>query len=194
MKVRGVWRWGFMSVILPLLLVLSSLVALPRPAAAAAEPNLAVELAQQVAANEKAWVASGAATLAGRFLFNASEDAAGGAAIGGGADVGSEAFVPDFQYSFITNNNGDAFPIPEGASGPYPADNGLGIQYLGGSGGNGLNSRVTGIRVMDSTATKFPYPNGYVTYMNVGNQAVDPYTGRTLRPSDPLWHLQWGSW
>lgn len=33
-------------------------------------------------------------------------------------------------------------------------------------------------------------PNGYVTYMNGGGQAVNPLTGRTLQPSDPLWHIE----
>lgn len=39
------------------------------------------------------------------------------------------------------------------------------------------------------TSGKYQYPNGYVSYMNSGGQVVNPLTGRTLQPSDPLWHI-----
>ena len=53
-----------------------------------------------------------------------------------------------------------------------------------------LDSRVASIRVMDPvTSGKYQYPNGYISYMNGGGQAVNPLIGETLQPSDPLRHI-----
>jgi hypothetical protein len=71
---------------------------------------------------------------------------------------------------------------------------GKGFQFTDGSGGHGLNSRVTGVRIMDRVTTgKYPYPNGYVSYFNQFGQTVNPYTGQTISPSDPFWHWAWGA-
>ena len=94
--------------------------------------------------------------------------------------------------SFITNSNGESVPVPEGATGPTPVRSGNGFQFTGGSGGNGLNSRVAGVRIMDPvTSGKYTYPNGYVSYFNEAGQTVNPYTGQTISPSDPFWHWAW---
>jgi hypothetical protein len=94
--------------------------------------------------------------------------------------------------SFITNSNGETIPVPEGARGPTPVESGKGFQFTGGSGGNGLDSRVAGVRVMDPvTGGKYPYPNGYISYMNAEGQTVNPWTGQTVSNADPWAHWPW---
>ena len=69
------------------------------------------------------------------------------------------------EVDFLVTPNGEAIPVPTGAKGPAPAINGLGFQFQGGSGGYEMNSRVTGVRIMDPTIpnTASPgYPGGYV--------------------------------
>lgn len=121
-----------------------------------------------------------AVRLAGLFGVAAEElapEAAGAAGRG-----------PDF----IVHPNGEAIPVPEGATGPTPVRTGKGVQFTGGSGGHGLDPRVMDVRVMDPVTTgKYPYPNGYVSYSNAAGQAVNPYTGQTLARSDPWWHWAW---
>ncbi len=90
---------------------------------------------------------------------------------------------------FIVTANGTVFPVPEGAVGPGPVNSGNGFSFTGGSGGNGLSPQTTGLRIMDPTLS---YPNGYGVYMNSATptaQTVNPYTGRTISPSDPLAHI-----
>lgn len=95
---------------------------------------------------------------------------------------------------FIAKSNGEVIRVPEGASGPTPVRSGNGFQFTGGSGGDPLSPRVTGVRVMDPYfSPKFQYPNGYVSYFNEGGQTVNPFTGQTVSPSDPFWHWAWGS-
>lgn len=94
--------------------------------------------------------------------------------------------------NFLGQENGPAIPVPDGATGPTPTANGKGFAYTGGKGGNGLDSRVENMRVMDPTKPSGPspgYPNGYVNYSNKGGQAVNPYTGKTVAKSDPWWHI-----
>lgn len=80
--------------------------------------------------------------------------------------------------------------VPKGATG-VPAKTGKGLQYAIPPGTPELNSRVTGIRVMDPvTSGQYQYPNGYVSYLNKSGQVVNPLTGETLvEKSDPLWHI-----
>ncbi len=120
---------------------------------------------------------------------HASEEAASSAETEGVADAaGGGSGGP----SFITNSNGETIPVPEGASGLTPVDSGKGFQFSGGSGGNGLDSRVTGVRVMDPvTGGKYPYPNGYISYMNAEGQTVNPWTGQTVSNADPWAHWPW---
>jgi RHS repeat-associated protein len=95
--------------------------------------------------------------------------------------------------NFIGTENGELIPVPNGATGPTPVRSGAGFQYTGGSGGNGFDPRVTGVRIMDLTQPRPPspgYPNGYVSYSNASGQTVNPYTGRTITPSDRWWHIE----
>jgi len=96
--------------------------------------------------------------------------------------------------SFIAKPNGEVVRIPDGAIGPIPVRSGNGFQFTDGCGGDPLDSRVAGIRVMDPvTSGKYLYPHGYVSYFNELGQTVSPFTGRTIPPSDPLWHWAWRS-
>ena len=61
--------------------------------------------------------------------------------------------------------------------------------YTGGSGGYGLSSRATDVRLMDPVTTgKYQYPTGYGSYGNATGQTINPYTGQTLFKADPWWH------
>ena len=103
---------------------------------------------------------------------------------------GAHATGPDF----IVHPNGEIVAVPTGATGPTPVASGKGMQFTGGSGGHGLDARVTDIRVMDPvTGGKYPHPNGYVSYSNGAGQTVNPTTGQTVGRSDPSWHLDWSS-
>jgi hypothetical protein len=93
---------------------------------------------------------------------------------------------------FIVTPKGDVFPIPNGATGPMPVNNGKGFKYVDGSGGNGLNKATTDFRFMDPvTSGKYKYPNGYGSYNNAAGQTVNPLTGQTISPSNPWWHISW---
>jgi hypothetical protein len=102
-----------------------------------------------------------------------------------GAGAEAAPAVERGGIDFIVHPNGDTVIVPEGASGPFPAESGKGFQFIDGSGGHGLDPRTTDVRIMDPTPR---YPNGYASYSNAG-QTVDPYTGRTISPSDPWWHI-----
>jgi hypothetical protein len=96
--------------------------------------------------------------------------------------------------NFIVHPNGEIVPVPEGAVGPSPVDTGKGFQFTGGSGGHGLDPRVTDVRIMDPVTTgKYTYPDGYVSYGN-GGQTVNPWTGRTISNADPWAHWPWSPW
>lgn len=99
------------------------------------------------------------------------------------------ARAPDF----IVSRGGTVFPVPAGASGPIPATTGKGFQFVGGSGGHGLSPKTTDVRFMDPvTSGKYQYPTGYGSYGNGAqpvSQTINPYTGKTLAPSDPWWHI-----
>jgi hypothetical protein len=95
---------------------------------------------------------------------------------------------------FVAHSNGEIVPVPAGASGPVPVRTGNGMQFTGGSGGFGLDPKVTGIRIMEPVTTgKYTYPQGYLTYMNSLGQTVNPGTGQTILRSDPLAHWPWSS-
>jgi hypothetical protein len=119
---------------------------------------------------------------AGLAVSNVAEAAAG-------VLVGA---APEGAPDFIGTENGELIPIPRGAQGPSPAYNGKGIQYTGGSGGNGLADTASDVRIMDSTPPKPPspgYPKGYVNYTNAGNQSINPYTGQTVDKYSDWWHI-----
>jgi hypothetical protein len=111
----------------------------------------------------------------------------------GGVDTGLVHGPPLGRPNFIASSNGEIVAVPEGAVGPTVAESGNGIQFTGGSGGRGLDPRVTDVRVMDPVTTgKYPIPGGYVSYSNGAGQTVSPVTGQTIGKSDPFWHWQWG--
>lgn len=74
--------------------------------------------------------------------------------------------------------------IPRGAAGPLPTRS-PGFQYLGGAGGSGLHPSVTGVRFMEETS----HHAARRVYMNAEGQTVNPFTGRTVGPTDPMAHL-----
>ncbi|WP_152990326.1 DNRLRE domain-containing protein [Sphaerimonospora mesophila] len=92
--------------------------------------------------------------------------------------------------SFVVRPNGEAIIVPKGATGPAPVDNGKGFRFTGGNGGHGLSNKTSGVRIMDPTTTPggHQYPEGYVNYQNRSGQTVDPFTGKTIGKSHPLWH------
>ncbi len=82
-------------------------------------------------------------TAAANFMASVNGD--------GGTENGSGSGSPDF----VVTPGGDAVPIPKGSSGPTPVVNPqgktTGSAYTGGSGGNGLDPKVSGVRIMDPT-------------------------------------------
>jgi hypothetical protein len=85
--------------------------------------------------------------------------------------------------SFIVTPKGETIIVPKGAQGPLPT-RAPGFQFIGGSGGHGLNARVTGVRIMEANR----YQGRRAIYMNMGGQIVDPATGRTVANDDPRGH------
>jgi RHS repeat-associated protein len=101
-------------------------------------------------------------------------------------DVLDVTKIPAKAPDFVVTPRGEAIPIPKGATGPInvinPAGNTTGFAFTGGSGGLGLNPRVTGVRIMDPTLPigRSPgFPNGYVKFQNIAGQGVIPFTGQT---------------
>jgi RHS repeat-associated protein len=92
------------------------------------------------------------------------------------------------QYAITPS--GIAFPVPQG-SGRIPVVNRIGAisgdAFAGGAGGGpGLAPSVTQLRLMNPTPGN---PSGYGVYMNSTGQGVNPFTGQTLSPFDPLRHI-----
>jgi len=109
----------------------------------------------------------------------------------GGDDGDDSNSIPPRRPTEVTGPNGEALPgVPPGAQG-VPADNGRGLRYELAEGTDGIDPRVTEIRVMDPIASgPNPYPDGYVVYMNEAGQTVNPLTGRTtVGKSDPFAHI-----
>lgn len=92
-------------------------------------------------------------------------------------------------FDSVAGPGGEVLPLPKGATGT-PTANGKGMTYAIPERTDGLNSRVTQVRVMQPVTTgKYQYPNGYVVYMNNGGQSVNPLTGQTLGKADPYNHI-----
>ena len=86
--------------------------------------------------------------------------------------------------------NGERFSYDLDGRSAQPAENGKGIVYSVHPGEQGLDSRVTKFRIMDPTAGgPYPQTNGYLSYLNEKNQAVNPHTGQTVSKKDPYWHI-----
>jgi hypothetical protein len=92
-------------------------------------------------------------------------------------------FVPG-RSGFIAAEDGMLCPVPRGATGPFPT-RAPGMQFTGGSGGYGLDPRVTGVRIMEGNATQ----GARAVYMNQAGQTVNPLTGRPVPRSDPWAHI-----
>ena len=88
--------------------------------------------------------------------------------------------VPDF----IASADGNIFPVPRGATGPF-STRASGMQFIGGSGGPGLDPRVTGVRFMDPNATQA----ARAIYMNDVGQSVNPLNGRVVPKGDSSAHF-----
>src|SRR5690606_30692385 len=65
---------------------------------------------------------------------------------GGSCPLGNPFPAPDF----VVTSSGRIIPIPRGSTGPYTTEN-PGFQFNRGSGGNGLSSNVTDVRIMEGT-------------------------------------------
>jgi hypothetical protein len=101
------------------------------------------------------------------------------------ATVGQEGVqAPGKGPNFIGAPDGQVFAVPDGATGPTPT-RAPGMQFTGGSGGNGLDPRVTGVRFMDANAIQ----GARAVYMNGSGQTVNPSTGGTVPMSDPTAHF-----
>ena len=103
----------------------------------------------------------------------------------GPAEVRAARAAPDF----VVTPKGEAVRVPTGATGPTPT-RAPGVQYTGGAGGKGLDSRVTGVRIMEGNANQGPR----AVYMNRTGQTVDPATGRTVPSADPRAHQYLEPW
>jgi RHS repeat-associated protein len=101
----------------------------------------------------------------------------------GGLTAGRAA--PDF----VVTPRGEIIAVPSGATGPTPT-RAPGVQFTGGQGGKGMDSRVTGVRVMEANPNQGPR----AVYMNRTGQTVDPATGRTVPNADPRAHHYLGPW
>jgi RHS repeat-associated protein len=119
------------------------------------------------------------------------------AVAGAAATAGSEAAQGGARgVGFLVTEGGDAIPVPRGATGPVPVVNPggktTGFAFTEGSGGPGLDPKVTGVRVMDPVPPRGAspgYPNGYVAFENAAGQGVNPATGRTVPNADPTRHV-----
>ncbi|WP_370614483.1 hypothetical protein [Mumia sp. Pv 4-285] len=79
--------------------------------------------------------------------------------------------------------------VPKRASGTL-AKNRKGLIYELGEIPPDFDRRVKKIRIMDPKyQDEFAYPGGYSSYLNEIGQVVDPFTGRTIRKDNPLWHI-----
>lgn len=79
--------------------------------------------------------------------------------------------------------------VPEHATGSAVA-NGKGMVYDLPPNTEGLDPRVTRVRVMEPTTSgPYPYPTGYAVYENGAGQAVNPVSGKTISRDDPYWHI-----
>jgi hypothetical protein len=129
-------------------------------------------------------VTAGITVVGGEIAIGAGQTVLAGLGVGGAAAAANNS--PDF----IGQAEGPSIAVPDGATGPSLAETGKGFQLTGGSGGNGLDARVTEVRVMDPvTSGRYQYPNGYVSYGNGNNQTVNPWTGNTTSNADPVSHF-----
>lgn len=85
----------------------------------------------------------------------------------------------------VVTPHGEAVPIPKGAIVPSTPNRGTGMLYQGGRGGNNMDNKTTGVRIMDPNSNQ----GRRVNYMNQSGQTVDPKTGKTISNNDPRGHI-----
>jgi len=132
---------------------------------------------------------------AGR-LFRAGDELAQGASdatqVTREGAVGTSVEDISHSPSFVVEPNGETVIVPKGATGPTPTRNGLGFQYKGGSGGNGLHSTARDVRIMEPvTGGKYDHPNGFASYTN-GDQTINPFSGEPVGKDSGWWHMDFG--
>jgi hypothetical protein len=76
--------------------------------------------------------------------------------------------------------------VPSGVISNMPANSGQGWIYPIAPNQPGIDPRVASIRVMEPTSQ---YPHGYLNYLNIMGQEVNPFTGRTVASADPFAHI-----
>lgn len=110
----------------------------------------------------------------------------GAALVADATAIGASAGLPETVSStdFVVTPEGETIAVPDGASGPS-STRASGVEYQGGSGGKGMNDRVTGVRIMDANENQGPR----VSYNNASGQKVDPVTGKTVSNSHPKAHM-----
>jgi RHS repeat-associated protein len=113
----------------------------------------------------------GSAYFGGKVAGVVADAAAGGSAVASAVD-------------FVVTAKGTAIAIPDGAVGPLPT-NASGMQFQGGSGGKGMDQRVSGVRIMDANKTD---PRR-ASYNNNRNQKVARKTGHTISKDHPEAHI-----
>ena len=87
----------------------------------------------------------------------------------------------------LTGPSGVNLPgVPPGLISENPARSGQGWIYPISPNQPGIDPRVVSIRIMEPSSR---YPNGYLNYLNGAGQEVDPFTGRTVPPTDPFSHI-----
>jgi hypothetical protein len=98
---------------------------------------------------------------------------------------------------FVVDPNGNVVPIPSGQVVQIQPTMGrdFGIEVVPVVRGKAplwrlqFSDRTSNVRIMDPTSKN---PGGYVNY-SIPNphgkpQSINPYTGQTIDPSDPMWH------
>ena len=91
---------------------------------------------------------------------------------------------PPHTVDFLVSRSGFTSPVPDGGSGPHPP-RGSGVAFKGGSGGKGFHPKTTDVFVMDPNI----HQGARTYYINISNQKVDPFTGRTIDPDHPYAHI-----
>jgi hypothetical protein len=98
-----------------------------------------------------------------------------------------DVLPPQHSPANVTGPGGVNLPgVPPGLISETPAKSGQGWIFPIAPNQPGIDPRVASIRVMEPTQQ---YPNGYLNYLNVMGQEVDPFTGRTLPSTDPFAHI-----
>lgn len=91
---------------------------------------------------------------------------------------------------FVVTEAGESIAIPNGAKGPFAPERGTGMVYQGGSGGKGMDPKVSGVRIMDPSGRRAGREVSYINNAKPMAQTVDPKTGKTISKKDPRGHVR----